>query len=347
MPLTISHAKSNTIGDFTGTVTVYNSSGGTMTVVATNILRPSDWNSVHNYTFTPAASEMASLFAMGYYEPFALYASSSHGVQVGSWFFDPVFLPNGLNKGRINLFVARDSSIFLNAVVAQSNSLGVFSITGSFRNCIAIYSQKTDSSNSILSSLWTAECAWSATRSCSWSGNTSGMSVSNYLTIGFNSQFNSTGGVTSTTQTGSGTFSTGATSMASTAPNSLITVPQNWFTGSGIDIIPISTTLAPGNYWIAHMFTTHTGGAGTTGANFTSVGHTLFNGTLTRLAGADIQLSVYKRQGFATSANSTSPGSIFHGQLLTTTSNASASVGSINLSNWTRRMYWQYVQDTL
>jgi hypothetical protein len=43
-----SHVKSNTIGDFTGTVTVHNSAGGTQTVAATNLVRPSDWNSVHN-----------------------------------------------------------------------------------------------------------------------------------------------------------------------------------------------------------------------------------------------------------------------------------------------------------
>jgi len=48
----ISHAKSNTIGDMTGTVTVLNSQGSTATRAATDLLRPSDWNSVHNQFLT-------------------------------------------------------------------------------------------------------------------------------------------------------------------------------------------------------------------------------------------------------------------------------------------------------
>jgi len=44
----ILHAKSNPIPDYTGTVTVHNSTGGTTTVAAGNLVRPSDWNSEHN-----------------------------------------------------------------------------------------------------------------------------------------------------------------------------------------------------------------------------------------------------------------------------------------------------------
>ena len=47
----IGHVKSNTIGDFTGTVTVFNSQGSTLTANATDVIRPSDWNSAHNITF--------------------------------------------------------------------------------------------------------------------------------------------------------------------------------------------------------------------------------------------------------------------------------------------------------
>ena len=45
----LSHVKSNTIGDFTGTVTVFNSQGSTATANATDLLRPGDWNSAHNF----------------------------------------------------------------------------------------------------------------------------------------------------------------------------------------------------------------------------------------------------------------------------------------------------------
>lgn len=45
MPIT--HAKSNIIGDWNGTVTLGNSTGGTTTAAASDLVRPSDWNSGH------------------------------------------------------------------------------------------------------------------------------------------------------------------------------------------------------------------------------------------------------------------------------------------------------------
>lgn len=50
--MAVSHVKSNTVADWTGTVTVGNSTGGTQTIAATNLVRPSDWNSVHNQFYT-------------------------------------------------------------------------------------------------------------------------------------------------------------------------------------------------------------------------------------------------------------------------------------------------------
>ncbi len=47
----ITHLKSNTIADFTGTVTVFNNSGGTTTAAASDLVRPSDWNSAHHIVF--------------------------------------------------------------------------------------------------------------------------------------------------------------------------------------------------------------------------------------------------------------------------------------------------------
>jgi hypothetical protein len=48
----LSHVKSDTIADFTGTFTGFNSQGSTTTIAATDIVRPSDWNSAHNATLT-------------------------------------------------------------------------------------------------------------------------------------------------------------------------------------------------------------------------------------------------------------------------------------------------------
>jgi len=50
--MAISHVFSSPLNDITGTVTVFNSAGQTTTGIATQIVRPSDWNSVHKHYVT-------------------------------------------------------------------------------------------------------------------------------------------------------------------------------------------------------------------------------------------------------------------------------------------------------
>lgn len=45
--MSLYHVKNNAAADFTGTVTVFNSTGGTQTVNATDLVRPSDWNRLY------------------------------------------------------------------------------------------------------------------------------------------------------------------------------------------------------------------------------------------------------------------------------------------------------------
>ena len=54
--MAVSHIKSNPIADMTGTVTVFGSNGSTQTVAATDLVRPSDWNSAHNQYVTIAGN---------------------------------------------------------------------------------------------------------------------------------------------------------------------------------------------------------------------------------------------------------------------------------------------------
>lgn len=61
----ISHIKSNTVADFTGTVTVLNSQGSTVTANATDLVRPSDWNSAHNFFQTISGNTAGSSTASG------------------------------------------------------------------------------------------------------------------------------------------------------------------------------------------------------------------------------------------------------------------------------------------
>ena len=63
--MAVSHVKSNTIGDFTGTVTVFNSQGSTATAAATDIVRPGDWNSAHNQYVTISGDTLGTSTASG------------------------------------------------------------------------------------------------------------------------------------------------------------------------------------------------------------------------------------------------------------------------------------------
>ena len=54
--MAVSHVKSNPVANMTGTVTVFNSAGITTTANATDLVRPLDWNSVHNQYMTLAGN---------------------------------------------------------------------------------------------------------------------------------------------------------------------------------------------------------------------------------------------------------------------------------------------------
>ena len=166
----VSHIKTidtNKIADWSGTATVMGPAGTTITVNATDMVRPSDWNSAHTLQLTGV--EVASLFNFGnglssttntggvtagimygeYYEPFQNWNSGSVMVAraVGSWYFDPFYLPNGIGKGRINQFVANasiSSSFFLNGAnftTSTSNASATANRRQTNYNIMAIYSQ--------------------------------------------------------------------------------------------------------------------------------------------------------------------------------------------------------------
>lgn len=390
--LTISHPKVLTVADFTGTVTVGNSSGGTTTQRATDMVRPTDWNSVHAATFSLSAADVASFLTIGngldvttatsgitlavdptefltvsggglsmstnagsvtisttpsatgqFFEPFPFANSNSVSMTYSAdqWAFDPFAVPFGLISGRFHIFNNRDASHFSNTISANTTSLGAYSVTAEFRNLLAIYSMQPN--GTAITSVWTGGAGISATQSQTFAGATSGITVSNYLTIGMLTGIDETGGSSTATKTTSGTFSTGTTSMNATAVNSLITGAINWFTASCMDMVPFASTLSPGIYWLGYMHDTTIGGGGTTDVNRTSAG-TWFNDRQSRYGILDVNVSNFKRIGGATSANSGSMGVPYHGFSFNTTSAAPIGILSANLQHTTRRIYWNYVQ---
>ena len=370
--VTIQHAKTVTITDWSGTITVGNSTGGTATAAASDLARPSDWNSSHSATIQMSASDIAGLFVVGsgltsataaggisigggdpnYFEPFPMPNTNStlSTMAVGSWYFDPVFLPDGLDGGRINLFRTQNASIFLNGVTITYNVTASVSKVASFRNCIAFYKRGAGAQSTRLESLWTGANELSATYTAQWSSvaaNSTNAVMTAGLTIGFNTQINTSGGDTTSQFTITGTTNQSSSSMAAGTMDGALSSNSSakaFFTGSMMDMIPFNTTLPPGNYWLAHMFTTHSSGT-TAGRDMASAGTMFFTSSVAHLNLLENALSGFKQLGFSTVGNSTSCGVPFHGALATTTSNASSVVATSDLRVAAGRLYWNYIQD--
>ena len=77
--MAVSHVKSDTIADFTGTITGFNSQGSTTTIAATDLVRPADWNSAHNQFYTLTGNTIGNSTASGTNVLFA----GSNGIVVG------------------------------------------------------------------------------------------------------------------------------------------------------------------------------------------------------------------------------------------------------------------------
>lgn len=82
----LSHVKSNPIADFTGTVTVFNSAGATETRNATDLVRPTDWNSAHNFFNTISGNTLGTSTASGTNLAFGASGgiSASHSTAAGA-----------------------------------------------------------------------------------------------------------------------------------------------------------------------------------------------------------------------------------------------------------------------
>ncbi len=126
-------------------------------------------------------------------------------------------------------------------------------------------------------------------------------------------------------------MSTGASTLA----NNLLTGVVAFLSGSRVDMIGLSTTLVPDQYWIAHMFSSN---SSSSGATYTA--GTIFS-TQNRLGMLENSLQGFKSMGLSVSQTTTTPFS-FHGALLTTTSAPTSAMAESNMRYTTGRMYWNY-----
>jgi hypothetical protein len=368
MPITVTHAKSNPLADWSGVATVNNSTGGTNTIQGSDLVRPVDWNSAHQITLALTGSEIASLFNFGtglssssnasgvsvgintvdLFEPFSLLNTNSTMVAfpAGTWYVEPVMLTKGLGKGMLRFLQTYGSSMFLHGVVGSAASTGQATKTALLMERFALYTRGTGTNSTQIEKAWEGQADISATQSITFSSTaTNDVRVTNALTVGVINKIDHDGASSSTTVSTSGSGLVAASTMASTAPNSLITggSPFQYLTGSYMLMVPMTTTLPAGQYWLAHMHSISSGGGTTGGGNY--LAGTAFNSSRGRMAILDPVLTAFRQFGSTgTTGNSSSLVVPFKGHFASTTSIAPSAMATTDLRASTGRVYFNYMR---
>lgn len=247
--MAISHVKSVTVVDFTGTVTVYNSAGATTTAAATDLVRPADWNSVHNQFYTLSGNTSNGSTASGtnvvfgasgaltlvgstgsliFSAPLAstldmvpYFGAATNSVALGNatsapisiW---PVTLPQAMSAGVIDLMFSASFSTLGNSSGQQTMGLRA-----------GLFTRGAGANSTLLSALTTWSVQYQVT------GNNSSYTISQPVSTGY-------GGYTLST-------TASAASDISSA-----------YTGLKKIGLPVNSYLAPGQYWFAMMGTNST-----------------------------------------------------------------------------------------
>ena len=293
--MAVSHVKSNTIPDWTGTVTVGNSTGGTQTVNASDLVRPSDWNSGHNQFYTISGNTNNASTASG---TNVVFQASGNLTLVGSTgtivFSAPQRdvlsfyqnLPAVNNTGTISVgggssnivfpfLMPQDGSFsYLRMPVSMSLATTTFttgaagygsSVAQSNTLWFNIYTQGTGASSRSIQWLTSASTTWAF--QVSYSGTASTHSVSHNIT------FPAEGGVSTSTQLSS------TQASASINEGSAAGMSSN-FTAYRYFDMPFATSLSAGNYWAAVQRSSTTAGGSNIGLGISMLMVTQHNSSI-------------------------------------------------------------------
>ena len=258
----LSHIKSSPVADMTGTITVFNSQGSTTTMAATDVVRPSDWNSVHNLTQTISGNTAGSSTMSGtnivYGGTNGIQLSASTAANAATMWVGNI--PNSVYFPRQHPvtgsgfsshapattyfmpFTLADPIAFKWVVVPKTISVAFPAGTSSgvaqsfrhgYTNYVSLF-QRRDYANSSLSLTYVTHGSLVATASLTHTSTSMG------YTLFYN------------------TDTTGGTSSTNTTSNATANIAA-YFNGNRIAVIPFpATTLTEGEYWLAfaHSSTT-------------------------------------------------------------------------------------------
>src|ERR1700690_662887 len=256
----------NVTGSIATSLTGVNLSAGT----TSNNLSAFVFSNSNNVSFGLNGSTVTASYSgpnINNFEPQALYVSNSSSILpgVGSWYFEPFYLPANISGGRINKLVsfAGTASLLVGSSASfNSGSTGTRSNAYNFNRSVAIYGLDAGTNSTRLASIWsnTFTIGLAQSVSVSLNGGTA-LTVSNGATISYIASIDSAGAYTTSSFASSTAISTAATTMAASTVTVGISSILNMLSGQMVIPVGFNTTLTPGNYWMAHAYST----ASTTG----------------------------------------------------------------------------------
>jgi hypothetical protein len=274
--MAVSHIKNETRADKTGTVTFWDGAS-TTTAVATDLVRPSDWNSVHNEYYTLSGNTSLSSTASGSnvvlsatgtgvtligssntvllsapaaslisFFMYPIELTTTAGQQTDSFdttnfFVFPFLLPNDGSFSYFRLALGGTNSTTLDVIGTGSSANASFQFRSSWS--VIFYSQGTGASSLSLVSAASSTMGWTLLNSISVLANGSQYTITNQM-IGFREGAPSTW--TNTTAISNAQY------IWSTTP---------WGTsisGARYIDIPFGSSLSAGMWWVAIGFDTST-----------------------------------------------------------------------------------------
>lgn len=270
----VGHVKSNVVPDFTGTVTGYNSQGSTTTYAATDLVRPSDWNSVHSFnqslsgqvlggattasgtdlvfgftngmqasfsTVASAAGRVTLWFdggtpLKGWHNNVPLISTATHSAQSIRWIIQPLQIEKNISFDFVRLPVTFiTTGTETNATTANTSFTG----TQAFTYAVVVFTKGTGASSQSLMSFISTTAGMSNNRTLTANSTGSQYTIVNHYLYNI-----------------SNTTSVFTTSRAISQTNFGFT------TGIGVDSvsgpklldIPMAVGLGASNYWIAFNY---------------------------------------------------------------------------------------------
>ena len=276
--MAVSHVKSNTIADWTGTVTVGNSTGGTQTINATDLVRPGDWNSAHNQFYTLSGNTTNASTASGTNVVFQAAVNLTIAGSTGTIVFSAAprdvmsFYQNvpAMNATITTTGGGGSSQIVFPFIVPQDVSASYMRMPVSmslasttFTTGAAGYGSSVAQSNTLWANIYTQgtgassrSLQWLTSASTTWAFQISYSGTASTHSVSYNVTFPGENGVSSSTQMSS--------TQASASINEVPAGTSNFQSFRYVDM-PFATSLSAGNYYMAIQRSSTTAGGSNIG----------------------------------------------------------------------------------